>query len=336
MGKFTFKKTKEKPQLPLFAEDGVHAAAITQVADVGLQLPFDRDKEPEAQMAVAFELAGGDLIAKRMRFSEHPSSSCYALLTAAFPGLHESSDQELGLADLLGKTVLIEVEVRDGKWPRVIEIMPLKEGFEAFGPKGELLNFDAEEMDREVYRKLHRDIRSWVFQAGPPRLTKRGGRVSLPGHPESTRITDMSDRYFTTRRARVNKQLLLHAETVLAEWLDGEIQGEEFVAINPLRDDSNTGSFKINLKTGVWKDFAIDDFAGADLVSLYAALHELDESDALDALEKQLADSGVKHTPPADKTPRRQAPRRPNVNPRQPPRTATCRRTSIPTWVPRP
>ena len=52
--------------------------------------------------------------------------------------------------------------VRDGKWPRVTEIMPLEEGFEPLTAKSELLEFDANEMDREVYLTLHRDIRAWV------------------------------------------------------------------------------------------------------------------------------------------------------------------------------
>lgn len=162
MSKFTFKKTTEQFQSTPTVEEGVHAAVVVQVADIGLQQPFDRDKEPESQMAVVFELASGDLIAKRMKFSEHPSSGCYALFTSAFPDLDESSDQELSLAELLGKNVLIEVEVRDGKWPRIAGILPLEEGFDTLTPKSEMLTFDVEEMDREVYLKLHRDIRLWV------------------------------------------------------------------------------------------------------------------------------------------------------------------------------
>jgi len=162
MSKFTFKKSTEKFQQTLSIDDGVHAAAVVQVADIGLQLPFDRDKDPEAQLAVAFELENGELVTRRMKFSEHPSSGCYALFTSAFPDLDESDDQELGLSDLLGMSVLIEIEVRDGKWPRITGIMPLEDGFEPIRPKSELLAFDAEEMNREVYLKLHRDIRSWV------------------------------------------------------------------------------------------------------------------------------------------------------------------------------
>jgi hypothetical protein len=162
MSQFTFKKSAPKPQIPLFIDEGVHAAVVVQVAHIGMQLPFDRDKDPEEQMAIAFQIESGEMIAKRMKFSDHDSSSCYALFNSAFPGLDESDDQELSLVDLLGKSVLIEVEVRDGKWPRVTAIMPLEDGFEPVTPKTKLLEFDADEMDREVYLKLHRDIRGWI------------------------------------------------------------------------------------------------------------------------------------------------------------------------------
>lgn len=162
MSKFTFKKSSQVGQTHNPIEDGVHVAVIVQVAHIGLQLPFDRDKDPEEQMAVAFELPSGELIAKRMKFSGHESSGCYALFSSAFPSLDEADDQAVGLPQLLGKSVLIEVEVRDGRWPRVVGIMPLEAGFEPIEPTVELLEFDADEMDREVFLKLHRDIRAWV------------------------------------------------------------------------------------------------------------------------------------------------------------------------------
>ena len=110
---------------------------------------------------------------------------------------------------------------------------------------------------------------------------------------------------FTKRRSRVHQKLLSNIETVLSDWLEGEIKSGEYAAINPLRDDSSTGSFSINLTTGVWKDFAVDDFAGHDLVSLYMALNDLEEAAALDALEDLLSESGLNNLPPADKQKRK-------------------------------
>ena len=91
------------------------------------------------------------------------------------------------------------------------------------------------------------------------------------------------------RRRRVNRELLSQAETVLRNWLNGEVRGRQFVALNPLRDDKSLGSFSINLFNGVWKDFAVDSFSGPDLVSLYMALQHLGETAALDALEAYLS-----------------------------------------------
>lgn len=162
MSIFKFKQAIEQnPANPSVAE-GIYPAAIVQVANIGLQRPFDKDKDPEPQMAVVFELENTELIAKRMKFSDHPSSTCFALFTSAFPDLDDESDDELDLRDLLGKNVLVEVEVRDSKWPRVVSILPLEESFESITAHTEQLIFDAAEMDREVYLKLHRDIRSWV------------------------------------------------------------------------------------------------------------------------------------------------------------------------------
>ena len=52
--------------------------------------------------------------------------------------------------------------------------------------------------------------------------------------------------------------------------LDGKYEGKEFTAHNPKRDDGNLGSFKINSQTGVFKDFAVDDCGGGDLIALAA------------------------------------------------------------------
>jgi hypothetical protein len=72
MSKFTFSKSASATQSPIAIEEGIHVAVIVQVTDVGLQLAFDRNKEAEALMAVAFELASGAMVTQRMKFSDHP------------------------------------------------------------------------------------------------------------------------------------------------------------------------------------------------------------------------------------------------------------------------
>ena len=50
---------------------------------------------------------------------------------------------------------------------------------------------------------------------------------------------------------------------------NGKARANEWVALNPTRADRKLGSFRINLKTGKWADFATGD-KGGDLISLVA------------------------------------------------------------------
>jgi len=74
----------------------------------------------------------------------------------------------------------------------------------------------------------------------------------------------------------------------VCHWLpNGQRQGSEWVARNPKRGDRRPGSFKINLKSGRWADFATGD-AGGDLISLYAYLNDLGQLQAAIRIEKEL------------------------------------------------
>jgi putative DNA primase/helicase len=66
-------------------------------------------------------------------------------------------------------------------------------------------------------------------------------------------------------------------DSVLSHWCaGGKREGHEYVALNPNRADSSSGSFKVNLTTGAWADFAIDK-KGGDLVALVAYLENLSQ-----------------------------------------------------------
>lgn len=79
---------------------------------------------------------------------------------------------------------------------------------------------------------------------------------------------------------RVNARALANADAVVRAFLpDGRREGSEWSARNPLRDDRKPGSFKVNLSTGRWSDFAKGD-AGGDLVSLVAYLTGLNQREA--------------------------------------------------------
>jgi hypothetical protein len=49
--------------------------------------------------------------------------------------------------------------------------------------------------------------------------------------------------------------------------------------VNPTRGDRRRGSFRINLKTGAWADFASSD-KGGDLISLGAYLHGISQGES--------------------------------------------------------
>lgn len=75
----------------------------------------------------------------------------------------------------------------------------------------------------------------------------------------------------------INARALNHLPHLVEQWCpDGEKSGDEWVARNPTRNDKTRGSFKINLKTGVWSDFSTGE-NGKDPVSLYAYLFHSDE-----------------------------------------------------------
>jgi hypothetical protein len=79
---------------------------------------------------------------------------------------------------------------------------------------------------------------------------------------------------------RIAEAALPHADTIVIRWLpDGRREGNEWVARNPCRDDHRLGSFKINLRTGAWGDFATGD-RGGDLISLGAYIFRLDQAEA--------------------------------------------------------
>jgi hypothetical protein len=59
----------------------------------------------------------------------------------------------------------------------------------------------------------------------------------------------------------------------------GRVVGVEYVVKNPKRVDRRAGSFKINLRTGQWADFATNE-RGGDLISLVAWRYDLSQSEA--------------------------------------------------------
>ena len=88
--------------------------------------------------------------------------------------------------------------------------------------------------------------------------------------------------------AQINETALAQLPALLALWLpSGRQQGREYVALNPTRSDRHLGSFRINLHTGRWSDFATGD-GGGDLVSLAAYLAGVSQGEAARRLADML------------------------------------------------
>ena len=79
---------------------------------------------------------------------------------------------------------------------------------------------------------------------------------------------------------RVAQAAANRSDEILRQWLpEGRREAGEWCARNPRRADGRPGSFKVNMKTGLWADFASGD-SGRDLVSLAAFLFGLRQDEA--------------------------------------------------------
>lgn len=82
--------------------------------------------------------------------------------------------------------------------------------------------------------------------------------------------------------------------TIVCRWLpNGKRWGCEWVSRNPTRADKNLGSFKVNLRTGRWADFATGE-KGSDVISLAAYLFRLSQSEAARKIAAMLGSRGVR------------------------------------------
>ena len=87
---------------------------------------------------------------------------------------------------------------------------------------------------------------------------------------------------------RINRAALSALPALLTRWLPGgRREGGEYVALNPTRDDRHLGSFRINVVTGRWADFATGD-RGGDVISLAAYLAGLGQTEAARRLADML------------------------------------------------
>lgn len=74
----------------------------------------------------------------------------------------------------------------------------------------------------------------------------------------------------------------------------GKTYGNEYIALNPRRTDEHIGSFKVNVRTGKWADFACD-ARGGNVISLVSYACDVSYYEAALHLSQQLGVGGVSH-----------------------------------------
>ncbi|MDR3493357.1 MAG: hypothetical protein P4L82_02040 [Ancalomicrobiaceae bacterium] len=67
----------------------------------------------------------------------------------------------------------------------------------------------------------------------------------------------------------------------------GTVQAGEYVALNPRRADHRLGSFRVNMRTGRWADFATGD-RGGDIISYAAYAWNCSQVEAARALARMI------------------------------------------------
>jgi hypothetical protein len=87
---------------------------------------------------------------------------------------------------------------------------------------------------------------------------------------------------------RIAEAARVRAPELAARWLpDGVREGAEWSALNPRRPDRRRGSFRVNIHTGRWADFA-EGARGGDMISLAAYLFGLTQAEAAKRLAEDV------------------------------------------------
>ena len=113
-------------------------------------------------------------------------------------------------------------------------------------------------------------------------------------NPAANRVYNKAFKSFNNNKffAEINSAALSALPSLLARWLpDGKLRSREYTARNPKRADRKAGSFKVNIHTGRWADFATGD-KGGDVISLAAYLSGKGQGEAARELARML---GVRH-----------------------------------------
>ena len=87
----------------------------------------------------------------------------------------------------------------------------------------------------------------------------------------------------------LNQILVSLLPSLLTEWLPGgKLNGGEFKCGSVRGEAGN--SLSVNIRTGVWKDFADSSLPGGDLISLYACINGVSNGEAIKFLQERYGD----------------------------------------------
>jgi hypothetical protein len=138
-----------------------------------------------------------------------------------------------------------------------------------------------------------------ITAGAPAHPTKAKGNITHLRFSSSAAGAQAAAARTTRRRARrrarpidfclVNRVALVALLGLLERWLPGgRTEGAEYVVLNPRRSDQHLGSFRVNLRTGRWADFAVTGVRGGDPVSLAAYLAGIGQLEAAERLAEML------------------------------------------------
>ena len=99
-----------------------------------------------------------------------------------------------------------------------------------------------------------------------------------------------SNHHSTIDFSRLRHDSIFYLPAILCRLLpNGHLQGSEYVVRNPKRADTRAGSFKVNVNTGKWADWATD-ARGSDITSLIAYLLDYSQGEAAQWLSEAMGD----------------------------------------------
>ena len=145
---------------------GYSKVIITQIAEVGLQRPYNAGDEPKNSVGIVFENTTGHQLCKIMPLLISSYSNFGKLLAVV-------EDGDCDLVDLLNKELVLEIE-ENGKWPKINGYYSIEDGLSievAITSHSESLYYSVDEPNPEVLKKLHPQLK----QAIAGRIRVKGG-----------------------------------------------------------------------------------------------------------------------------------------------------------------